>query len=234
MSAPFGDRPVRVLGSDEAALLTHDLDHARARASAVGAAAEAVLALTVARPTAAFSRRDTLLPGFESAAAAMAARGFDPLVRPVGGRLAVYDEGSLVLQLLAPHPEPTLHLRERFSLVGHALADSLRSLGADARVGRVPGEYCEGEFSVNEAGRTKLVGTGQRLTRGGFLFSAVLMVEGADRVRDALVDAYALLGLELRPESVGCVADSVPGVTLTEVADLVLAAMGTLVALRPS
>ena len=92
----------------------------------------------------------------------------------------------------------------------------------------MPGEYCEGEFSVNDSGRAKLVGTGQRITRSGYLFSAVIMVHGADRARAALEAAYPLMGLDLRPETVGCVADAVPGVTLDEVRDAVLAAIGRL------
>ena len=115
--------------------------------------------------------------------------------------------------------------------VSTACAASARAsaLGADARVGRVPGEYCEGEFSVNDAGRTKLVGTGQRITRRGYLFSAVVMVHGADRAREALAAAYPLMGLELDPTTVGCVADSVPGVTLEDVRAEVLAALWALV-----
>ncbi|MEZ5091733.1 biotin/lipoate A/B protein ligase family protein [Nocardioides sp.] len=229
MSGPFGDGPVRVLDPVEARVLVDDLEGARARVSGLVAGEGAVLALAAARPTAAFSRRDTLLPGFEAASTAVAAHGYPPVLRPVGGRLAVYDEGSLVLQLLAPHPEPTRHLRERFSLMGEALAAALRSLGVDARVGRVPGEYCEGEFSVNHAGLTKLVGTGQRLTGRGFLFSAVVMVHGADRARAALVDGYAALGLELRPETVGCVADALPDVTLGQVSDAILGAVADVV-----
>ena len=77
----------------------------------------------------------------------------------------------------------------------------------------MPGEYCPGEFSVNAAGTTKLVGTAQRLTRHGYLFSAVVLVTDPDPVREVLVDAYAALGLDWRPASVGAVADHAPGVT---------------------
>ncbi|MFN8196660.1 MAG: lipoate--protein ligase family protein [Nocardioidaceae bacterium] len=229
MSTPFGERGLRLASYERAALLVDDLEAARRAIGEVDEHGPAELTLGVPVSTAAFSRRDLLVPGYAEACAAVEALGFAPKVRPVGGRLAVYDEGSLVLHLVSTHEDARVHIRERFELLGHTLADALRRLGADARVGRVPGEYCEGEFSVNDAGRTKLVGTGQRITRRGYLFSAVVMVHGADRAREALTAAYPLMGLELDPETVGCVADSVPGVTLEDVRAEVLAALWALV-----
>lgn len=228
MTSPLGDRPLHLLDGDAASALVADLEAAHARARGLTPASIAELVVAVPPATAAFSRRDRLNAGYPAAAEAVAAHGFAPHLRPVGGRLAVYDEGSLVLHLLSGHDQPRLHIQERFSLLGEALAEALVGLGVDARVGRVPGEYCEGEFSVNDSGRSKLVGTGQRITRGGFLFSAVIMVHGADRARAALEAAYPLMGLDLRPETVGCVADAVPGVTLDEVRDAVLVAIGRL------
>jgi len=228
MSSPLGDRPLHLLDDATATALVADPDaaHARARALSPGSLAELVVA--VPPPAAAFSRRDQLNAGYPAAAEAVAAHGFTPYLRPVGGRLAVYDQGSLVVHLLSGHDEPRLHIRERFALLGEAMAGALIGLGVDARVGRVPGEYCEGEFSVNDSGRAKLVGTGQRITRHGYLFSAVIMVHGADRARAALEAAYPLMGLDLRPETVGCVADAVPGITLDEVRDATFAAIGGL------
>ena len=228
MNAPFGAGPVTVLVSG-ARTGVEDASLVRARLSDLalpsGGSAGGLLDLATPLPTAAFSRRDTLLPGFACASAAAERHGFAPAIRPVGGHLAAYDEGSLILHLTAPHPEPRLHIRERFAIFGDAVASGLRSLGVDARVGPVPGEYCDGEFSVNDAGRSKLVGTGQRIVRGGFLFSAVVMVHSPDSARAALTDAYAELDLEFRPSTVGCVADSAPGVTADDVRTVLVEAL---------
>lgn len=178
-------------------------------------------------PTAAFSRRDRLRPGFDAAEAVAAAHGFAPIIRPVGGPLAVYGDGCLVLHHWAPHAEPRLRIRQRFALLGDALADALRGLGVDARVGPVPGEYCDGEFSVNESGRAKLVGTGQRIVKAGFLFSAVVMVHSSTPARDALTAAYRALDLPFDPSTVGCVADAVPGITVAEVRDQIVGSLGS-------
>lgn len=190
------------------------------------------LLLFPAPRTAAFSRRDTLLPGFRAAARAVSEHGFSPVVRPVGGHLAVYDEGSLVLHLLSAHPDPRSHIVTRFTVLGEAIAQAFRHLGVDARLGPVPGEYCDGKYSVNHAGRAKLAGTGQRITRHGYLFSAVLMVQSSAAVTQALTDAYRELGLDFSPESVGAVEDAVPTVTLADVHELVLAQLAEVVTLR--
>lgn len=223
MTGPFGDGPVSVLRRPGVVAGSVDL------AGVVAAARSAddggpVLLVSRCAPTAAFSRRDTLLPGYEHAVSVARRAGFEPVIRPVGGHLAAYDAGSLVLHLWGPHPEPRRGLRPRFALGSEALADALRDAGVpDVRVGPVAGEYCDGEWSVNAAGRGKLVGTGQRLFRQGFLFCAVVSVGAVAPVRDVLTEAYAALGLPLDPDSVDSVGRWVPGAEPAEVAELVAA-----------
>ena len=203
-----------------------DVGLVRARLAGLRPGAPGGLELVEPAPTAAFSGRDRLRPGFVAAEAAAAAHGFAPVIRPVGGSLAVYGEGDVVLHHWAAHEHPRAHVRQRFALVGDAVAACLRGLGVDARVGPVPGEYCAGEFSVNDSGRAKLAGTGQRLVRGGYLVSAVVMVLAADQARAALTAAYRALDLPFDPATVGCVADAVPGITTAEVRDELVRSLG--------
>lgn len=177
-------------------------------------------------PTAAFSRRDTLAAGYPKAALVAREHGFEPTVRPVGGRLAAFHDGALIVDVLARHPSPAEAIEERFRHFGSALASALRTLGVDARVGAVPGEYCPGQFSVNARGRTKLAGTAQRLTRGSFWLSAVVLVSDPEPVRAVLAATYPHLGQEFDPGAVGAVCDHIE-VTLDEVQRALLAAMGT-------
>ena len=223
---PFGTEIATVILGHRARGADDDVARVQRRLAELTSTADAQLDISPPLPTAAFGRRDALLPGYAAARSAVAALGFSPMVRSVGGHLAVYDEGALVVHLSAPLQDARLGIRSRFELAGAALVAGLRALGVDARLGPVPGEYCDGEFSVNDSGRAKLVGTGQRVTRGGYLFSAVVMVREIEPARTALTEAYALLELGFRPETVGCVADSVPGVSLAEVRDQVVAALG--------
>ena len=172
-------------------------------------------------PSAAFSRRDAHAPGFDAAVGIARDRGFEPFIRPVGGRLAAYHDGALVLDVLARHASPREGTTARFREFAHAIARGLSALGVDARVGAVPGEYCPGEWSVNIGGRHKVVGTGQRIARGAVLATAVIVVGDAQPLAEVMADAYEHLGLAMDPRVVGSVSAHAPGVTLADVEDAV-------------
>ena len=153
----------------------------------------------------------------------------EPFIRPVGGRLAAYHHGALVLDLLVRCDDPRPGTTERFRTVSAALARGLSRLGVDARVGELAGEYCPGDWSVHAGGRHKLVGTGQRLVRDAFLFTAVVVVGDPQPLADAMAEAYDCMGLPLDPRTVGSVAQDVPGVTLSDVEDVLGAALAEVV-----
>ena len=223
MTEAFGDGPVRVEHGAGDSTPQQDMDWSTAALTAFAAdGAGARLRVHRPRPTAAFSRLDSLSPGFPAAQDAARAHGFAPVVRPAGGRLAAYHEHGLVLDLVVPHPEPRRHIRERFGGAAEELAGGLCELGVDARVGPVPGEFCPGEFSVNAGGAIKLVGTAQRLTRHGYLFGVVVLVADPEPLRAVLRDAYAALGFTWDPATVGCVADTAPGVTVDDIATVII------------
>ncbi len=168
-------------------------------------------------PTVAFGRRDSFLAGFKRAAVAAQRRGYAPVIRGAGGRAAAYDDGCLVVDEIMPSRRSMSGIRERFAAEAERQAQALRSLGVDARVGEVPGEYCPGEFSVNARGRTKLIGSAQRTVRGAWLFSTVVVVRPAAGLRAVLEDVYAALGLDWDPATTGSVADEVPDVSIEDV-----------------
>lgn len=185
-------------------------------------------------PTVAFGRSDALRPGYPDARAAAARHGFTPVVRAPGGHAAAYDEGSVVFELVVASGSPVDGLHELFERTSPALAEALRSLGVDAHVGAVPGEYCRGEFTVNARGAVKLVGTAQRRIRGASLLGGFVTVHGAARLRAVLVDVYAALGLDWVPASLGAVEDEVPGIALTAVEDAVATALRSTATSRSS
>jgi lipoate-protein ligase A len=173
-------------------------------------------------PTCAFGRLDTLSPGFKAAVAAARTHGFEPVLRQPGGRAAAYDSGALCLDQVRPEAEAIPALQARFEEAAALFASALRAVGVDARVGEVPGEYCPGQWTVSARGRVKLVGTAQRLVRGGSLLGAVVLVRGGARVRAALEDVNAALGLEWDPATAGAAEDEVPGLSVDEVERAVL------------
>lgn len=175
-------------------------------------------------PTAAFSRRDSRQPEFPTALRAAQEAGFAPVLRGPGGRLAAYHRGSVVIDHIVRAAHAQDGLVERFELFAALHATVLSELGLDARVGELEGEYCPGQYSVNGAGVAKLVGSAQRLTRDGWLFSSVIQVQGTDALRDVLIPTHHALNYDLAASTIGTVEDFVPGLTTEIVADALLRA----------
>jgi octanoyl-[GcvH]:protein N-octanoyltransferase len=170
-------------------------------------------------PTVAFSGRDLRSPGIATATRAAREAGFEPVVRSPGGRMVAYDSGAVVID----HLDRTTGIRHAGSATFAANAEShvevLRGLGdIDARVGEVDGEYCPGEYSVNVGGVAKVVGSAQRVTATGSLFSTVVQVGVSDRVRAVLIKVSEALGYDLRQSSIAGLADYAPALTADEVA----------------
>jgi octanoyl-[GcvH]:protein N-octanoyltransferase len=185
----------------------------------------AVLRVYRPAPTVAFGRLDALRPGFADAVAAARSHGFEPVLRAPGGHAVAYHEGCLGIDELLGEDDPIAGMHERFAASGRLLAGALRSLGVDARVGPVPGEFCPGEFTVNARAEVKLVGTAQRVLRHASLLAASVAVSDSARLRAVLVDVYAALGLDMRAETVGGVGDEVSA-SVEDVEAAVLAAYG--------
>jgi octanoyl-[GcvH]:protein N-octanoyltransferase len=183
-----------------------------------------VLRLYRPAPTLAFGRLDALRPGYAEAVAAARSHGFEPVLRAPGGHAVAYHEGCLGIDEVIPDPDPIAGMQARFAATGELLAAALRSLGVDSRVGRVPREFCPGDFTVNARGRVKLVGTAQRVVRDGSLLAGSIAVTGAASLRAVLGDVYGELALDHDPETVGAVTDEVPGVDVDAVERAVLAA----------
>ena len=179
-------------------------------------------------PTVAFGRLDRLRDGFDVAVRAAREHGFAPVLRNAGGHAAAYTSAALVYEEITPQPRLAVELRERFDSVARLLAGALASLGADARIGELDGEYCPGQWSVHAGGAVKLVGIAQRVVKRAALVSAVIVVGDGSRVRAVLRDVNVHLGLEWEPRTAGALDDVVPGAGVDDVRAAVLARHGGL------
>ena len=184
--------------------------------------------LRLHRPAAvvAFGPRDRVAPGFGAAVAAARSLGFGAVERLAGGRAAVFHPGTLAFSWAIPDPSPRVGIRPRFEEIAGIVVEAFRSLGVDARVGEVPGEYCPGEHSVNARGRTKLMGVGQRVLAEAAHVGGVVVVMGGDRIREVLLPVYEALDLTWDPATVGSLEDEVPGTTWEEAEGAILDAFG--------
>jgi octanoyl-[GcvH]:protein N-octanoyltransferase len=164
-------------------------------------------------PIVAFGPKDRLSPGYRSAIEAAAAQGFGAVQRLAGGRAAVFHEQTVAFSWAIPDPSPRLRIRDRFQETAEIMAAAFRTLGVDARIGEVPGEYCPGAHSVNARGRTKLMGVGQRIVQRAAHVGGVVVVGESVRIRDVLLPVNAALGLAWDPATAGSLQDEVAGIT---------------------
>jgi octanoyl-[GcvH]:protein N-octanoyltransferase len=220
-------RPIRLVRDSfpEPPEMDTAVSHAALRLVAAGRLPE-TLRLYRPRPVVAFGPRDRVAPGFADAVAAARALGFGTVERLAGGRAAVFHEGTVAFSWAIPDPRARESIRPRFQAVAEIVVDGIRSLGIDARIGEVPGEYCPGEHSINARGRTKLMGVGQRIIDGAAHVGGVIVVIGTTRVREVLLPVYEALELDWDPSTVGSLADEVPGLGWEDAAGAVELAFG--------
>jgi lipoate-protein ligase A len=188
------------------------------------AAGELPETLRIAHPgtTVAFAKRDAVTDGYEEAVRAAREQGFQATLRLAGGRAAVFHDGTMEIGHAIPDEEPRAGIHDRFRATAGRLARALASVGIDARVGEVPGEYCPGRYSVNAGGAAKLAGIGQRVVGGGSHTGVVLVVEGEDRINAVLEPVYAALGLDWTPAASGSVRTEVPSAGWNTVRDAIV------------
>jgi octanoyl-[GcvH]:protein N-octanoyltransferase len=155
----------------------------------------------------AFGRQDVASPGYAAAAEAARAAGFAAVERLAGGRAAVFHQGTIAIARAYSDPQPPKRTYARFEEMAGLIADALRGLGVDARVGEVPGEYCPGAYSINARGTTKLAGIGQRMIRGGAHMGGVVVASGGLGITRVLEPVYRALELDWNPATSGSVSD---------------------------
>ena len=111
------------------------------------------------------------------------------------------------------------------------MTEAFGTLGVDARIGELEGEYCPGAYSVH-AGDMKIMGVGQRLVRGAAHVGGVVSVLHGSRIRDVLIPVYRELDLDWRPSTAGALDELVPDVTLDRVRDAIVESFSARLSLR--
>ncbi|MDA1227480.1 MAG: lipoate--protein ligase family protein [Chloroflexi bacterium] len=172
----------------------------------------------------AFGPQDTRADGYADAVAASRERGFEAIQRLAGGRAAVFHGDTLAFSWTIPVKAASPHdgVMERFDEMAELTASALASLGVDARVGEVPGEYCPGRHSVNARGETKLMGVGQRLIRNAAHVGGVIVVDGVKRIKDVLTPVYHALEIDWIPETTGSLQDELGQLAYDDVTQALL------------
>lgn len=188
-------------------------------------AGELTETLRIWRPDAivTFGRLDAVAAGYHEALAAAHRERFGAVERLEGGHAAVFHEQTVAFAHTVSDPHPMESTHARFEATAELMAAALARLGVDARVGKVPREYCPGAYSVNAGGRRKLMGVGQRVIARAAHVGGVVVVAKGDRVRGVLEPVYRALRLDWDPATAGAVEDELGGVSYEEVEAAILA-----------
>jgi octanoyl-[GcvH]:protein N-octanoyltransferase len=181
-----------------------------------------ILRLFVPGPVVAFGLADRVADGYPFAVRAARAHGFEAIERLAGGRAAVFHENTLAFAWAIPDPEPKTGIQERFIAISSLMADAFETLGVDARIGSLPGEYCPGDWSINVGGRVKVMGVGQRLVKRAAHVGGVVVVDDGHRIRDVLIPVYRSLGIDWDPRTAGSLAERAPGLRISAVAEAII------------
>ena len=187
-------------------------------------------------PTLSFGRLDRILPGFAAAVETARRLGFAPTLRVGGGRAAAIHEGALSIGIAQPADGSST--AERFAWLAEAVLGAFARVGVRAERGRLPDEYCPGDWSLH-AGGVKLAGLSQRVKRHATWTEGLLLVRDGARARTVLEAVHRDLALPLDPATVGALDDLVPAIAVDDVAAALrdeLAARGPIadVALDPA
>jgi octanoyl-[GcvH]:protein N-octanoyltransferase len=182
---------------------------------------EAIIRFRSPRPTAAFSPQDTTHPNYVRIKELAKEKGFEPIERGTGGRLTMFDENALAITLIQPHENPHAHTIKRYDVFSAIIANALKALGVDARVGELPNEYCPGKYSINANDRVKLVGIAQRMNRHCVQMGAIIAIEPSEKACTAIAEAYDAMGLPFDPATYGAVTDLIASATYENVKDVI-------------
>ena len=128
------------------------------------------------------------------------------MIRLGGGHAAAYGPGCLIHEEIVPHRSTLEGLQERYAHETTLVQEALPALGAPVEAGQLEGEYCAGAHSLH-AGGVKVAGIAQRVIKGAALISTAVLVDAGPSLRAVLVDVYAALGIDWRPQTAGSLAD---------------------------
>lgn len=122
----------------------------------------------------------------------------------------------MVLDIVSNDTDPHSLVNERFLAIAEIFVEAFDRLGINSKIGEVPREYCPGKYSVISE-NVKLVGSAQRIMRGGWLLSAFVVVKNIVLVREVLTRVYRELSVDMDPSTVCDLSAFAPDVSVDNV-----------------
>jgi lipoate-protein ligase A len=165
----------------------------------------------------AFSLRDSKKDGFKNAVITTFQNSFDPVLRLSGGKAALFHWGTIGYAWTIPDDNPKANVCERFEEISLRVKDTFSSMGIDAHIGEINGEYCPGKYSVNARRKSKIMGVGQRLAKYASHIGGVINITNSKLTQTILTKIYKDLDYEWIPTTVGSIEDEIGEITNNEI-----------------
>ena len=164
----------------------------------------------------AFSVRDSKNIAFENAVNTVYQNSFDPVLRLSGGKAALFHSGTVGFAWTIPDDNPKANVCERFEEISLCVKETLISIGVDAYIGEINGEYCPGKYSVNARRKSKIMCVGQRLAQYANHVGGVINVTDSNFTQKILTKIYKGLDYEWIPTTVGSIENEIGKITNSE------------------
>ena len=175
----------------------------------------------------AFGPLDPTETDFLKAVTFVRSRGFDCIQRLVGGRAAMFHQGTLAFGLTLFDCQPRNNIEHNYQMVAEVLVSAFKRLGLESQIGPVKGEYCPGKYSINSHGQFKLAGIGQRLARNATYMGGVISLQENLVAEEILIQVYSSLNLELNLNSFGNLKMELPSISYTQLEGAILDELAT-------
>ena len=170
----------------------------------------------------AFSPRDSKKNGFKNAVITTCQNSFDPVLRLSGGKAALFHSGTIGFAWTIPDDNPKANVCERFEEISLRIKDTFISMGIDAHIGEINGEYCPGRYSVNARRKSKIMGVGQRLAKYASHIGGVISITNSKLTQKILTKIYKDLDYEWIPTTAGSIEDEIGKITNSEIISILI------------
>ncbi|MGT2925636.1 lipoate--protein ligase family protein [Streptococcus cuniculipharyngis] len=136
---------------------------------------------------------DKNLPEFAAGLQAIYRRGYQPLVRQMGGLAVVADQGILNFSLFLPLSTTQLSIHQAYQLMANLVRQLFLDFPVSIEAFEISQSYCPGQYDLSIAGQ-KFAGLAQRRVKNGLVCSVYLSVSGNQGLRGEMIREFYHLG----------------------------------------
>lgn len=139
---------------------------------------------------------DKQIPYLADGLATITTKGYQPLVRNLGGLAVVADQGVLNLSLYLPNPKNhSLDITPAYQLMTDLLQTCINNQEIKLEAYEIPDSYCPGNYDLSIKGK-KVAGLAQRRIKDAIVVSCYISISGDQTFRGQLIADFYRDGIK--------------------------------------